>query len=290
VISLAGTRPELSPRFKRLRAEHERALRLRVAGKERLASTDFDTKDAELWGEFKSACLPDAPSAKRWAKCVYCEAKILRANLHVDHQRPKAGVEEWSLDEMRRANIEDTTDTRPNRPWAEHPGYWWLAFEWENYALACYECNSHWKKNLFPVTGARAMVGEDAATIEARLLLDPYSEFESDDHFTWDDKGIVRSETPSGRATILVCGLNRYSLVRERSNRYAEAAPTLTRLVAAYRAKNRVEFDAHARHLCDHYGHDDAVFAGMIRWFVWDLLGRKPGRHWRQLKAFARAT
>ena len=52
-------------------------------------------------------------------KCWYCESRETTAPGDVDHFRPKNEVEEC-----------------PN-----HPGYWWLAFDWTNYRYACELCN-----------------------------------------------------------------------------------------------------------------------------------------------------
>ncbi|TVU72442.1 hypothetical protein FQP81_15385 [Pseudoalteromonas distincta] len=53
-------------------------------------------------------------------KCWYCESREARSNMPVDHFRPKGGI----------TNCD------------EHPGYWWLAFDWKNYRYSCTYCNS----------------------------------------------------------------------------------------------------------------------------------------------------
>ncbi|MFW1799612.1 hypothetical protein ACG9YX_06165 [Acinetobacter nematophilus] len=53
-------------------------------------------------------------------KCWYCETEISRSDMTVDHFRPKNKVDD------------DKT----------HDGYWWLAFDWQNYRCACTFCNS----------------------------------------------------------------------------------------------------------------------------------------------------
>jgi hypothetical protein len=72
----------------------------------------------------------------------------------VDHFRPKAKV---------------AGDQEPL-------GYWWLAYEFNNYLLSCRTCNSTYKKNKFPlVEGASRTRFEtrDQIAEEARILLDP---------------------------------------------------------------------------------------------------------------------
>ena len=52
-------------------------------------------------------------------KCAYCEYRLSRTDWDVDHYRPKARV--YGRD--------------------DHPGYYWLAYEWDNLLPACKHCN-----------------------------------------------------------------------------------------------------------------------------------------------------
>ena len=54
-------------------------------------------------------------------KCAYCESHIGAADWDVDHFRPKGRVTER----------------------ADHPGYYWLTYEWENLYPSCNNCNQH---------------------------------------------------------------------------------------------------------------------------------------------------
>jgi uncharacterized protein (TIGR02646 family) len=72
------------------------------------------TDSNALWSDAK-----DALAAVSYDKCWYCECKQERSDMHVDHFRPKNRI----------------TDAKG------HPGYWWLAFEWRNFRLACTFCN-----------------------------------------------------------------------------------------------------------------------------------------------------
>jgi len=66
-------------------------------------------------------------------KCCFCEAKIGHIDDgDIEHFRPKAG---WVQDE---------------EP-INKPGYYWLAYEWDNLFLACTKCNQRNKKNYFPL-------------------------------------------------------------------------------------------------------------------------------------------
>jgi uncharacterized protein (TIGR02646 family) len=99
-------------------------------------------------------------------KCWYCESDETRSDMPVDHFRPKNSVAECS----------------------EHPGYWWLAFDWQNYRYSCTFCNSRrvdgenrtsgGKQDHFPIIEppARAMTENDNWKSERPVLLDPLVE------------------------------------------------------------------------------------------------------------------
>ena len=98
-------------------------------------------------------------------KCWYCESRQCRTDNPIDHFRPKGRVEECQT----------------------HGGYWWLAFNWENYRYCCDYCNSYGsaatrgtaggKQDHFPLwdEGRRALTEADDLHQEQPLLLDPLS-------------------------------------------------------------------------------------------------------------------
>ncbi|MBW2119315.1 MAG: hypothetical protein JRH09_15525 [Deltaproteobacteria bacterium] len=84
--------------------------------------------------DFKPYWLEDDVRKTLWKhhneKCCYCERKReLKRESDVEHYRPKAGV---------------TGEEN-------HMGYWWLAYEWNNYLYACKPCNQGHKANHFPL-------------------------------------------------------------------------------------------------------------------------------------------
>ncbi|MGW2099996.1 HNH endonuclease [Streptomyces olivaceoviridis] len=158
-------------------------------------------------------------------KCWYCETLILRADVNVDHFRPKS-------------EVLDVPD---------HPGYWWLAYDVSNYRIACKHCNSggarydgvragRAKGSQFPLlAGTRARTSGDDVKHEQPLLLDPAHE---DDPalIGFDTAGYARrsnapyspAETQSGlcRAseTIRILALNDSRLVPLRSRLMQEVS------------------------------------------------------------------
>lgn len=114
---------------------------------------------------------------------------------------------------------------RPKGPGAEdqHPGYWWLAYEWTNLLPSCERCNNV-KGARFPVEGQRVFEQGDATTVEALdalerpLLLHPLRNEDPEDHLGFDEFGGIyaKGESPLGKETIRVLGLDRGDLVEER--------------------------------------------------------------------------
>lgn len=67
-------------------------------------------------------------------KCCYCETKSTRSNSDVEHFRPKAA---YSSKFKGKSN---------------YPGYFWLAYDWDNLFLACQVCNQIFKNDFFPIS------------------------------------------------------------------------------------------------------------------------------------------
>jgi uncharacterized protein (TIGR02646 family) len=94
-------------------------------------------------------------------KCAFCEAKPLHvSDGDVEHFRPKAAVRQHDSDALHR------------------PGYYWLAYEWENLLFACERCNRRHKKSFFPLAdpSRRVQTHRDAVTGEAPVFIDPSAE------------------------------------------------------------------------------------------------------------------
>ncbi|MDM3845643.1 MAG: hypothetical protein PT116_11485 [Aphanizomenon gracile PMC638.10] len=138
-------------------------------------------------------------------KCWYTEAKESVSSYHVDHFRPKGRVQELA-DSFR-------------------DGYWWLAFEWNNYRIAGELINVK-KKDMFPlVYGYPAKpFDEKSLAIEAPVLLDPCIESEAS-LISFNDAGeaipaedIHTEQIFRVEKTIEILGLNRLGrLVNSRS-------------------------------------------------------------------------
>lgn len=134
------------------------------------------------------------------SKCCYCEKKYRsRAYLHVEHFRPKSGVRQT------RSQAKD-----------ELPGYYWLAYYWENLLLSCNDCNCIYKQTLFPLANQteRARSHHDDIMREHPLFIDPVGQ-DPRDHIRFDDD-VPKGITQQGVMTIDGVGLRRVELREDR--------------------------------------------------------------------------
>lgn len=138
-------------------------------------------------------------------KCCFCESKIDHiAHGDVEHFRPKAGYKQKPKDKL-------TT-----------PGYYWLAYEWENLFFSCQLCNQRYKHNLFPlkIPQKRAKSHHEKISKENPLFINP-AEIDPKEHISF------RKEIPyplngslDGIATIDGLGLDRETLNERRREKY----------------------------------------------------------------------
>lgn len=133
-------------------------------------------------------------------KCCFCEAKIGHIDDgDIEHFRPKAG---WVQSE---------------EP-INKPGYYWLAYEWDNLFLSCTKCNQRNKKNYFPlITPERRAINhnynindEDPIFIHP-VLEDPENFIEFD-----NETPIAKENNQRGSMTIKILALDRELLNEDR--------------------------------------------------------------------------
>ena len=164
-------------------------------------------------------------------KCAYCEAPIAADQPgDVDHFRPKGRVTDVD-------NAPVTIETLEGGQRA-HPGYYWLAYEWQNLLPACADCNRPSRKkssdgrllgkwDRFPITGTRAANPDDDLAREDPLLINPACE-DPLPHLQVDETGIFAGFSERGKACILILGLNdREALIEERRRTYKRVLNTI---------------------------------------------------------------
>jgi hypothetical protein len=258
---LSLTRPDAHVDFVVESKAHLDALRAIAAGGMSIEGNHFDRR--KLWKSDKHKQAL-AGASKDLTKCAWCERHCeWRRQLDVEHYRPKAAVTRWDGSPPLVSNV-------PPKQIPVSKGYWWLAFEWTNYSLACSLCNQAWKRNLFPVSDPRAPYEEGMEMHEVALLVDPMSPFRTADHFSWTELGIMNPESDRGAATIITCGLNRDALVALRSRTARNVLDEIERLRRSLRsAVTAVRHLRALRELCA----PASEFAGMNRWWVEQTIG-----------------
>ena len=137
-------------------------------------------------------------------KCGYCEVDVFPVSLgEVEHYRPKGRVDE------------DTA--------AKHQGYYWLAYDPNNYVPTCPQCNGgKGKTNRFPISGKRSTKPGDDLAAEKPLLLNPFHKESPAKHLRFhvreDDPafGQIKGRTPTGKKSEEIYRLNRGGLLTSR--------------------------------------------------------------------------
>ena len=134
-------------------------------------------------------------------KCCFCEADFT-ANGYgdVEHFRPKAGYTK-------------TSDSKLSRP-----GYYWLAYEWNNLFFSCQICNQRFKKNYFPLVDETKRAKNHTLDYleESPLLLHPSID-NPEDHITFNRHvPVPATDSKRGKESIAGLGIDRSDLNRIR--------------------------------------------------------------------------
>lgn len=162
-------------------------------------------------------------------RCAYCETNVIDYQPgDMDHFRPKSGVRDG---DNRKVQIEHDSGK------IDHPGYYWLAYDWENLLLACKRCNSYYsyqdakigKGERFPVKGAHA-TGPGEEKYEETLLINPLED-DPKEHIEYDKtNGQIRPFDEKGRMCNKIFGLNmREQLISDRIEAYDKTKEDLIR-------------------------------------------------------------
>ncbi|MBI1923801.1 hypothetical protein HYR99_06080 [Candidatus Poribacteria bacterium] len=188
----------------------------------------------DIWKTLKDDFLIPGNSGK----CMYCEGKYGAGSYgDAEHFRPKGEVTE------NRKQIIDP------------PGYYWLAYEWQNILLSCEKCNRPHpdgkggphpgKLNEFPIAGTRiknphADVSQwwDELVAEEPLLLHPYFD-NPEEHFDAGKHGVLYGTTERGKVTIEVCDLDRPALREAREREEEKVLPRLIRSIMLMENDNK---------------------------------------------------
>ena len=167
-------------------------------------------------------------------KCAYCEANIAADQPgDIEHFRPKGGLTDADNHPVK---VEGSDGGE-----RVHPGYYWLAYEWQNLLPACADCNRPSRRksvdgrllgkwDRFPINGTYAATPDDDLVQEDPLLINPVFENPAD-HLEIDETGLFTplNDSDRGRMCISIFGLNdRGGLVEERKRTFNRVSKTIS--------------------------------------------------------------
>jgi uncharacterized protein (TIGR02646 family) len=136
-------------------------------------------------------------------KCCYCEQRRRLSELEVEHFRPRTAAQQSKKGKL------------------FYPGYFWLAYTWDNLYLSCGECNGRFKNCLFPLVlhTPRARSHNDNYKNEQHLLVDPGFN-KPREHIRFRiDKAYAYRGSKKGKKTIEILQLNEGNLRKAREEK-----------------------------------------------------------------------
>jgi uncharacterized protein (TIGR02646 family) len=148
-------------------------------------------------------------------KCCYCEKSQVDEYGDVEHFRPKKGYKQKKGSK------------------ALVPGYYWLAYNWDNLFFACNVCNRSYKSTLFPLIDENKRAKNHSQNIndEEPFLINPGIEIDIMSHITFNSGQII-GISPRGKRTIKICGLDRSNLDERRSEHISNIDARMTILAS----------------------------------------------------------
>lgn len=203
-------------------------------------------------------------------KCCYCESKFIATGFgDIEHFRPKGGVRQ-----ERRASL-------------EKPGYYWLAYDWNNLFFSCEICNRRYKRNWFPLLNPALRAKYHGTSISRERTLLPDPGVTNPGRYLKFNKHVIkprshRNSTVRGKACIRAYGLDRAHLNRHREEflktlklvRFAAAlnlntmSPTELQVTLSDLSMTLAEASTYislARQVWNEAAFDKGEYAGMVR-------------------------
>ena len=184
-------------------------------------------------------------------KCAYCEQYKNGDFGCVEHYRPKGGF---------------------GSP-LQKPGYYWLAYDWQNLLFSCSECNTSYKRNLFPLVNENARdiehryISNEEPTIINPATTDPGEHIEFSE-FIIRPKLIDGQESLQGKTTIGVFRLNDRKDLKERRRNFWEAYNRELVKRAIFKKLNNPEGIALCDETLKQMNGEEAEFSGMFKYQI----------------------
>lgn len=184
-------------------------------------------------------------------KCAYCEQYKNGDFGCVEHYRPKGGF---------------------GSP-LQKPGYYWLAYDWQNLLFSCSECNTSYKRNLFPLVNENARdiehrdISNEEPTIINPATTDPGEHIEFSE-FIIRPKLIDGQESLQGKTTIGVFRLNDRKDLKERRRNFWERYQDIHKLLKICHKTQSTDGIEICQRLISEMQSEASEFCGMLKYQV----------------------
>lgn len=192
--------------MRRLHKNSQAPASLRQQGQaeaQKLIQAVNDSQEPVFTDLYKRADVKKQLRKDQNGKCAYCERYYNGDFGAVEHYRPKGECQQSIGGSL------------------ERPGYYWLAYEWDNLLYSCSECNTSYKRSLFPLEnpGDRDVLNRDISR-ERPLLINPSVEDPADFITFKSEIAVPRllngQPCLKGQTTIDVLGLNKRADLKQR--------------------------------------------------------------------------
>jgi hypothetical protein len=198
--------------------------------------------------------VKDTLWAAQHDKCAYCEGSFRAFSYgDVEHYRPKAYAQQSTGGKK------------------IYPGYYWLAYHWENLLVSCELCNRARKKNLFPLRNPTGRARDDVGIAQEHpLLIDPAGPDDPRCHIGF--RGAApEARTDAGKTSIEAYYLDRYlTAARARHLREIASLKEIVDVAARIRDVELDQLALKAKAELDEVISPTAEFSAMTR----DYLGK----------------
>lgn len=164
-------------------------------------------------GIYGDSSVKTALISAQHKKCCFCE-RLIGEDGDVEHFRPKSAYCQHRGEKL------------------QCPGYYWLAYDWNNLYLSCSSCNQRQKRNLFPLQEprTRAHLNNNDITQEEALFVDPGKE-DPNQHIAFrGEVPYAISGSKKGKPTIQNLKLNR-NILNEARLRHLQELKILYQLI-----------------------------------------------------------
>ncbi len=192
--------------------------------------------------------------AAQHGKCCFCE-RLIGTDGDIEHFRPKLAYKQAAGKALQR------------------PGYYWLAYEWDNLYLSCTGCNQRHKQNLFPLENpeTRATNHKQRIDREQPLLIDPGKENPAEFIGFRGEVAFAIDGNRKGEVTIKSLKLNQRSLPEARLQRLnlLKVLHGIVQLAAKQLSDIELQKEAeNATELLEKAVRDSAEFSASARWAI----------------------